>query len=271
MPKIYDGSRDKTNFISKKFLEVNSVGTQIMPKGTITVREKGRVDYHVLLVLEGSYLVAFKSENHILSSGSFAIYYPGEPQRYEALENSKSFWLHFSGTSLFEILSSAELVSGVYKARASSSVTKKCYDLLSSFNVAKDGKKATVHLLDLIYKLSELKNEDAQNKIPSPILKSISYIDLNYEKDITVETLAKIAGYSKSRFSHLFSEAMNTTPIKYQNSLRLKNAAEILLSTDVPIGEAALLSGFSDQLYFSRLFRREYGISPTEYREKKFL
>ena len=271
MPKIYDGSRDKTNFISQKFLEINSVGTQIMPKGTITVREKGRLDYHVFFALEGSYSVSHNRKDYVIDAGGFVIYLPGEAQRYEALENSKSFWLHFSGTAAEEILTESELESGVYNAPHNASVTKKCYDILTSFNTARDTKKAIVCLLDLIYKLSDIKGENASNKIPSSILKSISYIDLNYEKDITVETLAKISGYSKSRFSHLFSEAMGTTPIKYQNTLRLKNAAEILLSTDAPIGEAALLSGFSDQLYFSRLFKREYGISPSEYREKKLL
>ncbi|MBR2431980.1 MAG: hypothetical protein IKB23_03600, partial [Clostridia bacterium] len=52
--RIYDGRNDCTNYFSEKFLEINSVGTQIMPTGTMTVRERGRVDYHLFIVIKGA-------------------------------------------------------------------------------------------------------------------------------------------------------------------------------------------------------------------------
>lgn len=264
MTHIYDGSRDSTNFVSESFLDVNSVGTQIMPKGSVTVRRQGRVDYHIFLVLDGKYTVSFGGEEHILTAGGLALYYPGEAQRYEALVTSKSFWLHFSGEALEGILKSEKLPSGIYKA--SEKVTTEAFKLLSLFGTG-NKRHSRAALLKLIYTLSDCVG-DKKSGIPPEIFSAVAYVNSNYDKEISLDALAKISGYSKSRFSHLFAESMSTSPLKYQNGLRLKNAAEMLLSSTAPVGEIASLVGFSDQLYFTRLFTREFGISPTEYRKR---
>ena len=267
--RIYDGRKDSTNYFSEKFLEINSVGTQIMPTGTMTVRERGRVDYHLFIVIKGACAVKHGGDTKILGEGCFAFYYPGEPQSYEAVCDSRSFWLHFSGTAAEELLSELGLSSGAYNKRCDARVIEKLSEITGY--VKNDGTKmlAVSALIEVLHSLSATLANRFENSIPSTILSSIAYINMNYDKSITVDELAHISGYSKSRFSHLFSASMNTTPIKYQTALRLDSAREMLTATNASIGEIAALCGFPDQLYFSRVFKKEFGISPSEYKSGK--
>ena len=57
-----------------------------------------------------------------------------------------------------------------------------------------------------------------------------------------------------------------THPIKYQNDIRLKNSCELLHSTNLTITEIAQSCGFNDPLYFSRIFKKKYNTSPTQFR-----
>lgn len=91
---------------------------------------------------------------------------------------------------------------------------------------------------------------------------------MNYNKQFTIEYLAEKAGYSKSRFAHLFKEITNMTPLSYRNDVRLTNACELLTGTNHSIGNIALSCGFEDPLYFCRIFKKKYGISPSEYRNQ---
>ena len=262
MLRIYDGSRDSTNFVSENFLEINSVGSQIMPKGTVTVRNNGRVDYHIFLILEGKYKLSHLDKEYTLSAGNLALYYPGERQRYEAIENGRSFWLHFSGKAVSQILDEENLSSGIYKI--SEKVCTRCFKILSLWETG-DKRYSTAELYKLLLNLSDTRG-GADGRIPPEIFSAVAYINSNYYKDFSLDELASLSGYSKSRFSHLFSETMSTTPLKYQNDLRLKNAAEMLLSSAASVSEIASLVGFSDPLYFTRLFTREFGVSPSEFR-----
>lgn len=96
----------------------------------------------------------------------------------------------------------------------------------------------------------------------------ISYIIQNYNSNISVETLSIIAHMSQSNFYAVFKKQFAISPISYINNYRITMAAEKLLQTTNTIGDISKSVGFSDQLYFSKLFRKMYGISPREYRQQ---
>ena len=98
------------------------------------------------------------------------------------------------------------------------------------------------------------------------IRKAIEYIDNNYRSSISVKQLANAACMSESNLYFVFKKYMGVSPIAYTNYYRVTMAEEYLRQSDLTIGEISSLVGFDDQLYFSRLFKRIYGVSPRKYR-----
>lgn len=83
----------------------------------------------------------------------------------------------------------------------------------------------------------------------------------------TLAAYARRSGLSVSGFSQAFREHCGVSPMTYFSELRIQRACELLDTTDLRVGEIAQRLGFSDALYFSRLFRKHTGKPPTEYRK----
>jgi len=83
---------------------------------------------------------------------------------------------------------------------------------------------------------------------------------------IDVAQMCQILTISRSRLHALFQEAFGCSPMDLVRGRRLRRARELLAGTQHPIQEVAILSGFADPFHFSRVFRREHGRSPSEYR-----
>lgn len=94
-----------------------------------------------------------------------------------------------------------------------------------------------------------------------------SYMHQNYASEITTDALVKMSHYNYSHFCHCFKEVFGVSANKYLLSIRLNKASSLLLTTDFNITEIASLSGFTDPNYFARIFKKEKGMSPTEFRK----
>lgn len=90
-----------------------------------------------------------------------------------------------------------------------------------------------------------------------------SYIDSNYEQEISLDTLERQFDYSKFYIEKLFKQEYGLSVINYRNTKRMETAVQLLENHSV--SETALLLGFSSIYSFSRAFRTKYGTSPTKY------
>ena len=95
-----------------------------------------------------------------------------------------------------------------------------------------------------------------------------SYLHSNYATKIEAEALAEMSHYTYSYFSSAFKEVFGMPLTKYLLAIRITKAAALLSSTDMNVTEIAACSGFSDANYFARAFKKETGLSPSEYRER---
>jgi AraC family transcriptional regulator of arabinose operon len=84
----------------------------------------------------------------------------------------------------------------------------------------------------------------------------------------TVRSLAELVNISPSRFAHLFTSDVGSSPMRTLRMIRLQHAARLLQCTHLPIGGVAQASGFSSVFDFSRQFRRHRGMSPSAYRKQ---
>ena len=104
------------------------------------------------------------------------------------------------------------------------------------------------------------------NKMHSGIQVAVAYINENYRNEITVKMLANIANMSEPNFYAVFKKQMGISPIAYLNNYRLSIAADRLTETSDTVSEIGYSVGINDPLYFSKLFKKNYGMAPKEYR-----
>ncbi|MHC4882405.1 MAG: AraC family transcriptional regulator [Planctomycetota bacterium] len=99
--------------------------------------------------------------------------------------------------------------------------------------------------------------------------KVLTYVQDHIDHPMTIPQLAKIANLNPTYFSNLFSKLIGTPPLQYINKRRIEKAQELLLGTDETLYEIAHQIGLNDEYYFSRLFKKQVGISPDHYRKQE--
>lgn len=97
----------------------------------------------------------------------------------------------------------------------------------------------------------------------------IHFMHENIEQQLTLDQLAKLSGLSVSHLSLLFQRKTSCSPLQYLKHLRMQKACQLLDYTDMKIIQISPKVGFSDALYFTRIFKKETGMSPKEYRALK--
>jgi AraC family transcriptional regulator, arabinose operon regulatory protein len=99
--------------------------------------------------------------------------------------------------------------------------------------------------------------------------KVIYYLRENVEKNLTLEHIASHFGYSPSHFSALFKEETKQSPIKYFITLKIEKACQYIELSNMKISDIYPKLGFQDAAYFTRIFGKIMGISPSKYRERE--
>ena len=124
-------------------------------------------------------------------------------------------------------------------------------------------------LLGILYRNGVLENiEEIYNKEAiKKVWLAIEYIDKNYQKDITLENLAKVQNMNREYFCRIFKKATNITPIEYINYVRVWKAETLLTTTRESILEISMAVGFSSVSYFNRVFKKLKGTTPSSYRD----
>jgi AraC-like DNA-binding protein len=124
-------------------------------------------------------------------------------------------------------------------------------------------------LLDLMIALSRqyTRSHHVEARALLRVGEVIAALERDYAGRWTVDELCRIAHMSKSALMPVFREATGQTPIDYLIHVRLRNAMNLLRTTDATITQIALETGFSDGNYFARKFRQVLGTTPTAYRK----
>jgi len=103
----------------------------------------------------------------------------------------------------------------------------------------------------------------------SVIDKAKDYISARYNKDISLDDVSREVDISPYYFSKIFKEETGENFIEYVTNIRISKAKELLQSSDLSIKEICGEVGYADPNYFSRTFKKNVGVTPTEYKEGK--
>ena len=243
-----------------------------------TYRPKGRLDYQIIYIASGVGHFHFdNAENEtIVPAGNIVLYRPRELQKYEYYGEDKTevYWIHFTGSDVKNILRKYGLKDKERIFHVGSSMEyerifkriiielQRCQDnyeemltlLLTHLLIVFDRELSREHIITNEYMDREMDN-------------AVSYFNENYNKDISIEQYAESRGMSVSWFIRNFKKFTGTAPMQFIVSLRINNAQILLEQTNYTINEIAKIVGYDDQLYFSRLFRKQKGFSPSQYRK----
>ena len=95
----------------------------------------------------------------------------------------------------------------------------------------------------------------------------VKYVENNYAHAITIEEMANLCEFSQSHFMKFFKNNMDISFIEYLNNYRLTMASRLLISSTSSIIAIAMESGFDNLSYFNRLFKKKFGMTPSNFRE----
>lgn len=105
-----------------------------------------------------------------------------------------------------------------------------------------------------------------KDTLPEPVKAAKAIFDSCFDETIDLQELTGSLYVSHDYFRHIFKKSLGESPLNYLIRKRLEIACELLRITDQPIGKIAQQAGLNNVYYFSRLFRKRHGISPSEYR-----
>lgn len=114
---------------------------------------------------------------------------------------------------------------------------------------------------------TETFNSDNRQEYVIKYMEVCNYVTEHISEDITVDQLASVAGFSKFHFSRIFKDLAGMSCHEYLIQRRLENAEQLLADPDISITDVAMQSGFGSISTFSRIFRKEMGITPSDYRK----
>jgi two-component system response regulator YesN len=110
--------------------------------------------------------------------------------------------------------------------------------------------------------------EDRRGRFSPAVAKAREYIEMNYADDLSLEGVAREVRVSPFYFSKLFKEECSEGFQDYLTRLRIEAAKKLLDDPERSVKEVSFDIGYQDPNYFSRLFKKETGLTPSEYRER---
>ena len=267
-----------SEYLSTDYLHLNSCGIEHLNYDRSCLRKNGRVDYHVLYIYKGQCFAIKHGREIVAGEGTLILYRPGERQQYrfEGSDNSVSCYLHFSGTECEKLMEGLGL-SGDDTLFVGKSGTLK--SIMEKMILEHGSKRAGFEEMCnscLLEFFAVAVRKSAYNNNPN-ISENIRKIDAvrllmheHFAENLPLQYYADYTNLSLSRFAHLFKDTVGMTPVSYITKIKIDKAISLLNSTDMPIGEIAERTGFSDQNYFGITFKKVMGISPKAFRKGSF-
>lgn len=266
-----NGSDNKC--ITDREIYVNSTGSSVYEDDFFGGHRSGRKDYHLLYLYSGELNITYGKKSDVLKCGQLIIIPPKTPFSYSNTKKSRTeyMWINFTGSKAESLINAAEIPTN---KPFTVTIPQYIFEGFETF-FTEFRHRPFLYELSISYKLAHLMvlfsrstGGRVRNKKSGPLTDTLIYIGENYTQDISTEKLAEMEHLSCAHFRRLFKEKTGMTPTQYITAMRLKYAEQILLETDLSIKEVAKSVGFSDQLYFSKVFSNHFGFSPTEFRKR---
>lgn len=123
--------------------------------------------------------------------------------------------------------------------------------------------------LDYLIQASSNKIQQSGKRLRDFYIKeALSFIEQNYQNDVSIEDIASFCGLNRNYFGKIFKNTIGKTPQEFLLSYRMAKAAQLLKETKLSVTNISTMVGYQNPLHFSRAFKSIYGYSPRNYRQK---
>ena len=241
-----------------------------------THRPRGRLDFQIIYIASGKAHFYFHGVEQIVTAGNMVIYRPKEEQRYYyyGVDRTEVYWVHFTGGNVTNTLRKYGIADNMHVIHTGTSLEYKHIfeQMIQELKHCKDDYEELLvnylqHLLILIHRSIISKPRGKNPLLMNEMDNAVRYFHENYNKPICIEEYAARQHMSVSWFIRNFKEYTEATPAQYLLSLRISNAQTLLETTNYNVTEIAEIVGYDNPLYFSRIFKKQSGMSPSEFRK----
>lgn len=239
-------------------------------------RSEGFPDFQWIQCTSGEGVLEIGGTKHTVGAGQGMLLFPQEPhQYYGRVEPWEVRWMAFNGSGAEQILRSLDFTgSRVITLANSDPVLKYMYELISAAESTDPLK--SLHCSAIIYSLLlELfrygSNLDLRSKQQyfDQLAPALRYIEKHYSDPLTLDDLAGKLSVSRQYTCSLFRLTLGMRPFEYITNVRLRKAKELLLR-DIRLGVAEIGKrvGYESTSYFIKIFQRNEGITPRDFRKQ---
>lgn len=218
-----------------------------------------------------------KTQTYRIKSGQGFMIFPEQVNTY--ISDSELpweyVWIEFDGLRVKEALDIAGLSEDtpVYHARFKDLREDMVQEMLY---ITEHEKASPFHLIGHLYlffdaMLRSITPEHHTHKKRLQdyyIREALTFVEQNFQNDITIEDIAEFCGLNRSYFGKIFKDSTGKTPQQFLLIYRMIKATELLKLTKLSVGDISAAVGYANQLHFSRAFKNIYGVSPREWRNE---
>ena len=219
-----------------------------------------------------------KANRHKVSRNQYFIIPAGTPHVYgaDADDPWTIYWIHFSGPLAKHYAAGASTPCSInpgVQSRISNRINlfEEIFNTIQASWRIENLRYAMSlfhHYLGSLRYLNQYRSASKEDHSVELIDASVHFMTENLERHLTLQEIADFCGYSVPHFSALFKERTGHSPLNYFNILKIRKACELIDETSMKFNQISSKLGFSDQLYFSRLFNSIMGMSPKAYRTR---
>lgn len=216
------------------------------------------------------------SETYHIKSGQGFMIFPHQICTYTADSTLpwEYTWIEFDGLKAKEIIEMAgfSVNSPVYKPRYKDLAQQMANEMLY---IARHSQESPFHLIGHLFlfldyltrsNASPLMMKQGNRMRDFYVKEALSFIEQNFQNDISVEDIASFCGLNRSYFGKIFHDTTGKSPQEFLISYRMSKAGELLKLTTLSVADIGNAVGYPNQLHFSRAFKNTYGVSPRTWR-----
>ncbi|RKN81936.1 AraC family transcriptional regulator [Paenibacillus ginsengarvi] len=241
----------------------------------IVIRDHGWGAYQWLQCQGGQGVLELGGETVTISDGQGILLFPAVPHRYYALQEPWTMhWVEFNGALVLELLRALHFPeTAVLYLTKPNTLLARVKEINTLFQIKKSivpGHDSSQLMYDLLIDISRYTSRTGTDTKPyayERLRPVMSLIESRYREPITLKDMADSLLVTPQYTCHIFRQALGMTPIEYLNRYRISKAKELLLEhADWGVKTVTLEVGFESPSYFIKIFRKNEGMTPLEFR-----